>query len=166
MDILVNQLLDIKTKNFELFRFAIFNVLLKLSPEDTLGRVMWQIECPDWNDSCLDRLGERRDILEWIIWRLITKSEGDPITTKEHIKIVLDTVLSGHVRTIDLKNASLLSLCIDWGRVIIWFSSFYFAYVILAIAAILLLRSLLKKRSTKNNVKKEMKPNKKKKKNQ
>ena len=149
--ILVDQLLRIKTKHFELFRYAIFNVLLKLAPVDTFGRVQWQLECPDWTDACLQRLGERRDLLGWIIWRLIREDEGAPITTKEHIQELFDTVLNGHITTVDPKNELLLSLLIKWGRLIIWFVqqklSYYSEYVILAIVAVSLL-TLLKKKKT------------------
>jgi hypothetical protein len=140
--------------------------------------VQWQLECPEWTDSCLHRLGERNDLLGWIIWRLIREDEGPPITTKEHIQEAFDTVLNGHTMTVDLNKVSLLSLLIEWGGLIIWFVqqklSYYSEYVILAIVALSLLTLLKKKKardtkeakkqSTKNKGGKEKKSSKGKKK--
>jgi len=92
------QLLEIKEKNFELFRFAIFNVLLpqQRSPEETFGIISKALSCRKWKDSCLHKLAERQDVMMMIMYDLIKRDgENPPITTKERLKEDMDQVLYG-----------------------------------------------------------------------
>ena len=92
------QLLDIKKKNFELFRFAVFNVLLpqSRSPDETFGIISKELSCRKWKDSCLHKLSERDDLMMMIMFDLIKRDgENPPITTKERLKEELDQVLYG-----------------------------------------------------------------------
>ena len=111
--VLVDQLLEIKKKNFELFRFAVFNVLLPQAPEDTFGTVAYALSCRKWKDKCLHKLAERSDVMHMIVFELIRRHENGtaPITTKERLTEELDVVLYGaSVVTLDphaiLQNAT------------------------------------------------------------
>jgi len=93
------QLLEIKKKNFELFRFAVFNVLLpqSRSPDETFGIISKELSCRKWKDSCLHKLSERDDLMMMIMFDLIKRDAENqqPITTKERLKEELDQVLYG-----------------------------------------------------------------------
>lgn len=130
---LVDQLLDIRNKSFELYRYAIFNVLLSKAPDDTFGTVAYALDCPKWQDSCLRKLAERRDVMALIIFELIKRDEGKPITTKERIKVEFDAIL--HPETV----AVTFDLNVVVRRV------FYIVFMFLVVAAALVFQSLTKK---------------------
>ena len=113
--VLVDQLLEIKKKNFELFRLAVFNVLLPQAPEDTFGTVAYALSCRKWTDKCLHKLAERSDVMHMIVFELIRRHEDGtaPITTKERLTEELDVVLyNASAVTFDpreiLQNATIL----------------------------------------------------------
>ena len=96
--VLVDQLLEIKKKNFELFRYAVFNVLLPQSkpPGVTFAKMSYALSCREWNDSCLHKLAERNDVMHMIMFDLFKRDgKNPPITTKERLKEELNQVLYG-----------------------------------------------------------------------